>query len=96
MDMGMLKATSSFKLHFLSPVQENHKEKKGLQVHTVAKTLVLIFQVLMPCGPHQENRDSKFLQNAGIYLQDHTALQSRRPTIVQWKRSVKLHTFRDI
>jgi hypothetical protein len=60
-----------------------------LEVLTMVKISMLVFWVAMQCGPvgryqHFEGTYCLHLQGlSGIYLQAHTALQPRRPTLTR-------------
>jgi hypothetical protein len=55
------------------------------EVFMAVKMSMLVFWVVMPCGLvgrySAEDGGSMFLHEVGIYLQDHTPLQPRRPTL---------------
>jgi hypothetical protein len=68
-------------------IHESYKNMR-FEVLIAVKMSMLVFWVVMPCefvGRYQRFRPSMFLQNVGIFLQIHTALQPGRPisTIIQ-------------
>jgi hypothetical protein len=61
----------------------------SFEVLKTVKMMMLVFWVVTPCGlvdryQHfsPEDEGSMFLQNNGLYLHVHTALQPRRPTSI--------------